>query len=109
MEKNKKSTAKKRIVPILNYHVRDFQEYDSLASMKETKTLVFKNLLEAVKQSLISKKDTADIFLLNTEICVVLDKSKWKPSLENAIDFFSQEGIEDYEICKACKEIINKL
>lgn len=109
MEKKKRNKSKKRIVPFLHYTVRDFYEYDQLSEMNETKEVVFKNLYEAIKHSLQSKKETADIFMINNDEYVVLNKDKWKKSLENAIQFYSQEEIQDYESCKLFQELINKL
>ena len=108
MEK-KRNKSKKRIVPFLHYTVRDFYEYDQLSEMNETKDVVFKNLYEAISHSLKVKKETADIFMINNDEYVVLNKDKWKKSLENAIQFYSQEEIQDYESCKLCQELINKL
>jgi hypothetical protein len=109
MEKKTRNKSKKRIVPFLHYTVRDFYEYDQLSEMNETKEVVFQNLYEAVTHSIKTKKDTADIFMINSDEYVVLNKDKWKKSLENAIQFYSQEEIQDYESCKLFQELINKL
>jgi hypothetical protein len=108
MEK-KRNKSKKLTVPFLHYTVRDFYEYDQLSEMNETKDVVFKNLYEAIKHSIQAKKETADIFMINNEEYVVLNKDKWKNSLEKAIQFYSQEEIQDYESCKLCQDLINKL
>jgi hypothetical protein len=47
--------------------------------------------------------------MINSDEYVVLNKDKWKKSLENAIQFYSQEEIQDYESCKLFQELINKL
>ena len=47
--------------------------------------------------------------MINNEEYVVLNKDKWKNSLEKAIQFYSQEEIQDYESCKLCQDLINKL
>lgn len=108
MEK-KRNKSKKRIVPFLHYTVRDFYEYDQLSEMNETKDVVFKNLYEAIKHSLQAKKETADIFMINNDEYVALNRDKWKNSLEKAIQFYSQEEIQDYESCKLYQDLINKL
>lgn len=109
MEKKKRSKSKKRIVPFLHYTVSDFYEYDQLSEMNETKDVVYKNLCEAIRHSIQNKKDTADIFMINSEEYIALNRDKWKKSLEKAIEFYSQEEIQDYESCKACQELINKI
>lgn len=107
MEKSKRT--KKRIVPFLNYTVSDFYDYDELAELDETKKLIFNNLRDAITQSIQQKKATADIFMINSEEYIVLNKDKWKETLERAIEFYAKEGVEDYESCTFCKELINKL
>jgi len=104
-----RNKSKNPPVPILPYTARVFYEYDQLSEMNETKEVVFKNLYEAIKHSIQSKKETADIFMINNEEYVVLNKDKWKNSLEKAIQFYSQEEIQDYESCKLCQDLINKL
>jgi len=108
MEK-KRNKSKKRTVPFIHYTVRDFYEYDQLSEMNETKDVVIKNYFYAIKHSIQAKKETADIFMINNEEYVVLNKDKWKNSLEKAIQFYSQEEIQDYESCKLCQDLINKL
>jgi hypothetical protein len=109
MEKKKRSKHKKRIVPFLNYNVRDFSDYDTLSKTTELKKIVFSSLYEAIKDSIACRKENADIFMINQDEYVVLNKDKWKDSLQKAIEFFSTEEIQDYESCKLCKDLINKL
>lgn len=108
-QKGKTATKKKRVVPFLNYSVRNFSEYDIITSMPETHKIVFDNLIDAINFSLHKNKKEADIFKINPDYCVTLDRSKWKESLEKAIEFYSSEDIQDYEKCKQCKEIIENL
>lgn len=107
-QKRKKAAKKKRVVPFLNYSVRDFSEYDIITSMPETQKIVFDNLIEAIKFSLEKNKDHADIFKISDEYCVSLEKDKWKDALQQAIAFYASEEYEDYEKCKQCCDIIEK-
>ncbi len=109
MAKRKKRMIKKRIVPILNYNVASFKEYELVADSAETKKVVFINLVEAINSSITQNKKTADIFLIDEENYVSLDKEMWKNSLLNAISFFSSDEIEDYESCQKCQEILKSL
>lgn len=108
-QKRKKEVKKKRTVPFLNYTVNEFSEYKEISLMPETQKIVFDNMLEAIKFSIDSKKESADIFKLNEESAVSLSKDKWIPSLERAIEFYSNPEREDYEKCNQCKDIIEKV
>lgn len=109
MARKKKQIPKRRIVPILNYNVSSFKEYEIIAESSETKKIVFLNLVEAIHNSMSYNKKTADIFLLDEENYVSLDKDQWKACLDNAIQFFSSEEVEDYESCHKCQQILKNL
>lgn len=108
-QKGKKEANKKRVVPFLNYAVRNFTDYDEISSMSETQKIVFDNLIEAITFSLSKNKVEAEIFKLSDEFAVTLKKEKWASALRKAIDFYSAEGREDYEKCKQCRDIIERL
>lgn len=99
--------AKKKI-PFIKYTVSKFEDYETLTSLAETKRKVFDRLIESVKDGLTSKKDSVEIFrIYDSDTILHLEKSKWKTSLERAIDFYIE--IEDYIKCKECKELIDKI
>jgi len=100
---------KKRVVPLLEYAVSDFEDYEVVAQMPQTKKIVFDNVIEAISDSVRSKKATADIFMVDMSSCVTLEKDKWEKSLKSAIEFFSAEDLEDYESCKKCQELIKEI
>lgn len=109
MARKNKQKIKRRIVPILNYNANSPKEYEAISDSNETKKIVFSNLIDAIRSSVNYNKKTADIFLLDEDNYVSLDKDKWKSSLKNAIEFFSSEEIEDYESCHKCQEILKSL
>lgn len=108
-QKGKKQMVKKRVVPFLNYAVRNFSDYNDISDMGETQKIIFDNLVEAITFSLSKNKNQADIFKLNEDFCVTLEKEKWATSLQKAIEFYSSSDVEDYEKCKQCRDIIEKL
>jgi 7-cyano-7-deazaguanine synthase in queuosine biosynthesis len=108
-QKRKKEVKKKRVVPFLNYTVNDFQEYDIISTMPETRKVVFDNMIEAIKFSLEKNKEEAEIFKLNENSAVSLNKKKWGPALEKAIEFYADPEREDYDKCKQCKEIMETI
>jgi hypothetical protein len=99
----------KRTVPTLNYSVNSFSDYQTISNMQDTRKLVFNNLIEAIEDSMRSKKNEASIFMIDYDHYVSLNKKSWKKSLKTAIDFLSSEGIEEYEICKKCVDLIHKI
>lgn len=107
MKKNTK--IRKRVVPLLEYAVADFEDYEEVASMPQTKKVVFENVIEAITDSIRTKKAVADIFMIDRDVCVTLEKDKWASSLNSAIEFFSAEDLEDYESCKKCQELIKEI
>lgn len=108
-QKGKKEVKKKRVVPFLNYTVRDFSDYSEISAMPETQKIVFDNLIEAIKFSIQKKKDYAEIFKLSEDSSVSLSKDKWEPALRKAIEYYSRPEMEDYEKCKQCTDIIDNL
>jgi hypothetical protein len=108
-QKGKKEVKKKRVVPFLSYSVREFSEYDQISEMPETQQIVFDNLIEAISFSVSKNKEQADIFKLTENNSVSLSKDKWVGALNKAIEFYSDPEMENYEKCKQCKDIIDKL
>jgi len=105
----KKQRPNRRIVPFLSYNVSSFKEYELIADSPETKKVVFNNLIDAIYNSMSYNKTTADIFLVDEENYVSLEREQWKDSLANAISFFSSEEVEDYESCHKCQQILKNL
>lgn len=108
-QKRNSKVVKKRVVPFLNYTVRDFSDYSEISDMPETQKIVFDNLLEAIKFSIQKKKDYAEIFKLTEDSSVSLSKDKWESALKKAIEYYSRPEMEDYEKCKQCTDILDKL
>lgn len=99
---------KKKRIPFINYNVTKTEDYVTLTSMKDTKRKVFDRLVEAVNDGLQSKKSSVDIFrIYESETVLILEKPKWKQSLEKAIDFYS--SLEDFESCVKCQKLIENL
>lgn len=104
-----KNKSKKRIVPILNYNVKSFKEYELISELSDTKKLVFNNLVAAIEESLNGNKKSASIFMIDFDHFISLNKDKWKNGLQRAIDFFSSPDVENYEMCQKCLELIERI
>lgn len=109
MSRQKKAPQKStRKLPELNYIVRRFADYQNITDNKKTKEFVFMNLVNAIEEGLKTESIKVDLFKLRgSRSSIVLDRSNWKKSLNNAISFFSD--IEYYETCSKCKELLNKI
>lgn len=99
----------KRTVPVLHYTVRSFKEYEIIADLPGTKELVFSNLIAAISESIENKKQAADIFLVDYDNYISLKKNSWEHSLNKAIEYYSSDEVEDYEMCQKCINLINKI
>jgi hypothetical protein len=80
-----------------------------MCESKESKQVVFKTLVESVEDGIKNKKSNAEIFMLDKEHLLVLNKLRWRNSLLKAVEFFSSEDIENYEMCKRCKDLMDIL
>jgi hypothetical protein len=47
--------------------------------------------------------------MMDLDHLLTLEKNKWGTSLQNAIEFFSSEDIQDYETCQRCVQLIEKI
>lgn len=99
--------AKKKI-PFINYSISRLEDYEVISSMPQTKKIIFDRLLECVSEGVVKNKDIIDIFkIYDTNQVIVLEKDKWRNSLENAIIFYIEQ--EDYEKCAECKRLIDSM
>jgi hypothetical protein len=109
MTKNKIKINRKK-VPILNYSINTINDYEKLTEMFSTKNKIFIHLVEAITYGVDKNVQKVDIFKIhNSDMCITLEKSKWKDSLLEAIKFFSDESVQNYEKCIECQNIINKM
>jgi hypothetical protein len=107
-EMAKKKEKPKKKTPLLNFNINRFSDYEELTELSETKNKIYKRLVEAIQQSIDKKSEIAEIFKINeTDNILLLEKNKWKNSLENAILFYTEA--EDYDNCIKCRDIIKKL
>lgn len=104
-----KKKAAKRIIPILKYNVRSFNEYQVLCESTETKKIVYKGLIDAIEDSINRNKKEASIFMLDLDHYVSLNNKNWKSALTTAMNYFSSEEVENYEMCQKCVDLISKI
>lgn len=103
-------SKKRRYVPKIHYSINKLEDYKIITGMKDIQKKVFDNVVWGIKYGIENKKKTVDIFkIVGSDQYINLPKSSWKESLENAIRFYSQEGIEEYEKCSECQKLIESL
>jgi len=109
MEHNKIKIKRKK-TPILSYSINTINDYEKLTELDSTKSKIFDHLVDAVNYGVSKKMKKVDIFKIqNSDMCISLEKNKWKSSLEEAIKFYSNDSIQNYEKCIECQDIINKI
>lgn len=100
--------AKKKHLPIINYDVRTVEEYDMLTNSLQVKKHVYDHMIQAVEYGINAKKEKVDLFRLqDSDKVLVLEKTKWKDTLNNAISFYSD--IDEYEKCIDCQYLLSQL
>ena len=88
----------RRHIPVLSYN-------DELSSKK---LQVYKSLIEGVSEAIESnKKEIKLCEVKNSNIYITVEKSKWKSSLDSALQFYIDK--EEYEECSKIKKLIKKL
>ena len=108
MKAPKKTRIKKHKPAKLKYTIRNFEEYKILTQNDNTKAFVYMNLIHAVKNSLDQSNESLDLLeLTDLNSIITLPRDKWKPTLNRAMEFFSD--YELFETCAECKKLIDSL
>lgn len=104
----KKTILKKRELPPLGYTVHRLSDYQTITNLRKTKKFVFLNLIRAIKDGIDEGVEQVGLVKLKgSNASILLNKSNWKPSLNNAILFFTES--EEYENCQKCKDLLEVL
>ena len=76
--------------------------------LNSKKTQVYKSLVEGVTEAIkTNKKEIKLCEVKNSNIYITVEKSKWKSSLDSALQFYINK--EEYEECSKIKDLIDKL
>jgi hypothetical protein len=98
----------KRQIPVFRVHVQPGASYDQLHEIPEVKEVVIEEVIVAIKDAVKRKKSSIELFeVANSDYYLQLNKDKFKPSLEAAIEYFVEK--EEYDRCIECRDLINKL
>ena len=98
----------KRQIPVFRVSVQPGASYDQLHEIPEVKEVVIEEVIYAIKDAIKRKKSKIELFeVANSDYYLQLNKDKFKPSLEAAIEYFVEK--EEYDRCIECRDLINKL
>ena len=98
----------KRKVPVFRISAKPGASYDTLTKVPGLKEVVIEETVLAIKEGIKKNKKSTPIFeIAGSDYYVELEKSNWKPSLENALEYYLEK--EDYNKCIECRDLISKL
>jgi hypothetical protein len=99
---------KKRKIPTLKLSVSPDVDYSEIIDIPGVKDTVMEELVLAIKEGVSNKKKSISLFALaDTDYYINVEKEQWNASLHKALDYYI--GIEDYNMCVECRDILNKL
>ena len=98
----------KRKVPVFRVNARPGASYEMLTEVPGLKEVIIEETVLAIKEGIKKNKKSTPIFeIAGSDYYVELEKSNWKPSLENALEYYLEK--EDYNKCIECRDLINQL
>lgn len=98
----------RRKVPVFRVNFPPGTSYNVLVETPSVQQIVIEETLFAIKEGINKKKKSIILFeVANSEYYIELKKEQWKPSLENAMEYYVDK--EEYNKCIECRELINKL
>lgn len=103
-----KTKKMRRKIPMLHVSVENGADYSQLTEIPEVRESIMKETLCAIKEGIKKNRKTISLFEVAHSDCYIeLDKTKWKSTLEKALDRFIE--IEDYTQCVEMRDLISKL
>ena len=98
----------KRKIPVFRVSVQAGADYSQLEEHPEVKEVVIEEVIVAIKEAIKTKKTSISLFeVANSGYYIELKKEQFKPSLENALEYFLER--EEYNRCAECRDLINKI
>lgn len=98
----------KRKIPVFRVSVQSGADYSQLKEHPGVKEVVIEEVIVAIKEAIKTKKTSISLFeVANSGYYIELKKEQFKPSLENALEYFLER--EEYNRCAECRDLINKI
>lgn len=106
MKKNKSVTSK--TLPAVPFDIDTHRDYSFLIQEPDIKKYTFDRATDAIFLGIAQKKKVVNLFKIpGKNETIVQERPSWKETLENALQFYA--GIEDYNKCIECREMIKSL
>jgi len=98
----------RRKIPILRVYVEQGADYSQLTEMPEIQQVVREETITAIKDGIKKNKSSISLFeIAHSDYYIELSKDKWKPTLENIIEYYVER--EEYDKCAEAKNLISQL
>lgn len=98
----------RRKIPIFSLKARPGMDYSQLTAIPEVRKVVMEEAIIAIKDGIKKNKKKIALFeIANSDCYIELEKDKWKPTLETALQYYVEQ--EEYYVCVVCRDLISKL
>jgi hypothetical protein len=103
-----KTHKMRRKTPIFRLNASVGVDYSKLTENIEVKEAIIEETISAIKDGITKNKKSTSLFEIADSNCYVeLERSEWKSTLENVIQYYIVK--EDYDKCVKCRDLIEKL
>lgn len=103
-----KTYKMRRKTPIFRLNASVGVDYSKLVENTEIKEAIIEETISAIKDGITKNKKSTSLFEIADSNCYVeLERSEWKSTLENVIQYYIVK--EDYDKCVKCRDLIEKL
>lgn len=103
-----KTYKMRRKTPIFRLNASVGVDYSKLVENIEIKEAIIEETISAIKDGITKNKKSTSLFEIADSNCYVeLERSEWKSTLENVIQYYIVK--EDYDKCVKCRDLIEKL
>lgn len=97
-----------RKIPVFKVFIQPGASYEQLNNIPSIKEAVIGEVINAVKEAVKYKKSNIELFdVADSDFYIQLNKDKFKPSIEAALEYFIEK--EEYDRCIECRDLIKKL
>lgn len=99
----------RRKIPVFKVKAEPGTDYSKvLLAIPEVKKAVLEETVFAIKHGIEKNKSSISLFeVADSSYYIELSKDKWKPTLENLIEYYVEQ--EEYDKCVEVRDLISKL
>lgn len=102
---------KKRILPVFKFNMKSNAKIEQVYNHPELKRIVIKELIEAVKEGIRTKRKSINLFQISdSDLIIEVSREDWKPALNKALNYYAElDTTEDYKKCVEIRDMIKQL